>query len=77
VFRYELSNTSDQVLMGSLMNISVPLPVSSAQDLVSVTSNLEFTQQDDALGNRILSFSFDSLPPYGKKIVSTLNIRAA
>jgi transglutaminase-like putative cysteine protease len=69
-YSFTLSNTSNKFIEKAEFWTYAPVPKTSHQKVMNITSNMKFKQTADELGNNILNFEVDNIPPFGAKIIS-------
>ena len=69
VQRYELKNRTGRVQRNLYFWVRGVVSHTPTGKLIKSESNRDFHEQMDHLGNRILTFSIDHIPPYGSVIV--------
>ena len=77
-YSYTLTNKTAQVLNKAQFSTYAPIPRTSHQWVERVSVSQPYRSSRDALGNEVLQFEFDTIPPYGSKIVSiTVDLKMA
>ena len=69
-YSFTVQNQSGQVLPKADFWVYAPVPQTSHQWVERITASQAYRASHDALGNEVLHFEFDNLPPYGTKIVT-------
>ncbi len=67
--RFELRNQTGRLQKNVFFWVRDLVKANVASQLLSTTSNTSFHEQIDELGNRLLVFSVDHIPPFGSVIV--------
>lgn len=69
-YSFTLTNRTGEVIENVTFRAFAPVEATPYQRVDSIESNQPFEQRKDALGNQELEFRFESLPPYGQKVVN-------
>ncbi|MCP4406246.1 MAG: hypothetical protein GY807_00470, partial [Gammaproteobacteria bacterium] len=70
VYRFTLQNTTNQVIPAAELWTYAPVEHTATQHSLHLETSHPSEVLLDALGNRILHFTFKELPPYATKIVT-------
>lgn len=69
-YSYTLRNTTGRLLPEAQFWTYAPVPRTAHQWVENIASSQPYRSTRDALGNEILHFAFENLPPYASKIIS-------
>lgn len=69
-YSFSLKNSTGMLLKSPQFWTYLPVPITAHQKLERITSNLPYRVQQDALGNEMIHFDLQDIPPYGTRIVS-------
>lgn len=71
-FRYSFTvrNTSNELLHQPVFVAYAPAGIPFAQELLSLTATADFRLETDDLGNRIMTFDLETLPPFGARVIT-------
>ncbi len=77
-YTYTLRNKTERLLPKAEFWTYAPVPQTSHQWVEKIAASQPYRTSRDALGNEILHFEFENLPPYAAKIVSiTVDLKIA
>lgn len=77
-YSYTLTNKTDRLLSTAHFWTYAPVPHTSHQWVEKIRASQPYRTSRDELGNEILHFQFENLPPYGAKIISiTVDMKIA
>lgn len=75
-YQFRVQNTSSQVLTDSEFVVYAPAHLPNKQEVLSLTANHEFELNATPSGNQSLTFTLDSVAPYGsKQVVITATLK--
>ncbi len=69
-YRFYLQNTSNVLLPKAELWSYAPVKKLSSQESLSIQANFPYQITSDNLGNQILHFTFNNIPPFGTKIIN-------
>ena len=69
-YRFLATNRTGEMLKGVKLTMFSPLLATSSQKTVKLDVSHEFRVIDDKIGNRLIEFEFDRLPPYATQVIS-------
>ena len=69
-YQFTIQNKTNQPVSGAKLWTYAPISPASFQSCDDIQSNHVFTMQPDDLGNQILLFSMDLLPPYASRTIA-------
>lgn len=69
-YSYTLTNKTAKLLPKAQFSTYAPVPRTSHQWVERISASQPYRSSQDPLGNEILHFEFENVPPYGSKIVS-------
>lgn len=72
VIRYSflLKNTSNQLIKQADFKAYAPVEKTASQQVKSIKASEQFELTKDPLGNQVMDFTIDALPPYGSKVIT-------
>ena len=77
-YSFTLNNTTGRLLEKPQFWTYAPVPQTSFQKVKKVSANQPYRTTRDEMGNEIMHFDLEKIPPYGAKIVSiTVNLLMA
>lgn len=69
-YSFTLQNTTNRLIKGAEFWSFAPVRQTATQQCLKIESSLPYALIEDALGNQVLHFIFDRIPPYGSKIIT-------
>ena len=69
-YAFTVQNETGRVLEGATFTAYAPVTQTGTQTLLGVSSATPATAEVDALGNRVLRFTLDALPPFSARVLS-------
>lgn len=69
-YSFTLTNSTGSLLEKPKFWTYLPIPVTSHQKVKKVTANYPYHEQRDDLGNSVIHFDLQDIPPYGARIVT-------
>lgn len=77
-YSFTLNNTTGHLLEKAQFWTYAPVPRTSYQKVKKISANQPYRMTRDEMGNEIMHFDLEKIPPYGTKIVSiTVNLMMA
>lgn len=72
VIRYSflVKNTSNQLIEQAQFKAYAPVQQTASQKVQSITASYDHTIYSDPLGNQVMHFTLNNLPPYGSKVIT-------
>lgn len=68
-FSYEVSNTTNKAVRNANFSTYLPVELLANQQAISNTASITYDVTGSENGNRVANFTFDLIPPFGKKKV--------
>ena len=75
-YTFNLRNKSDQLIAHSTFKAFAPVKQTSSQKVESIQASLPYKLEVDQLGNQLMVFDINTLPPYGSKVI-TVTVKLA